>query len=98
MSEMRYPTGLPMEAQLCIQRVLARPPSSTSSTLKAYRPDPPRAFASLQNVADFPVEIGDRAGLAARARSRLAESQRISFPLVSPRSALILVHGTGAGE
>src|SRR5258706_7938394 len=68
---------------------------------RTYRPDPPRAFASLPKVADscgVPVEIADRAGLAARARSRLAGSQRISSPLGSPRSALILVHGTGAGE
>src|SRR4030095_8736770 len=66
-----------------------------------WRPDPPRAIASLPKIADFcgiPLEIDDRAGLAARDRSRLAGSQRISSPLGSPRSALILVHGAGAGE
>jgi hypothetical protein len=38
------------------------------------RPDPPRAIASLPKIVAFcgiPPEIGDRAGLAARARSRL---------------------------
>src|SRR6266404_5636 len=38
---------------------------------RIYRPDPPRAFASLPKFADFcviPVEIGYRSGLAARAR------------------------------
>src|SRR3979409_1616337 len=66
-----------------------------------WRPDPPRAFASLPeiaNVCGIPLEIGDRAGLAARARSRLAGAQRISSPLGSPRRALFLEHGTGAGD
>src|ERR1700740_2541952 len=42
---------------------------STYAAVWAYRPDPPRAFASLPKVAYFcgiPVEIGDRVGLAAR--------------------------------
>src|ERR1700722_7032852 len=40
-----------------------------------WTPDPPCAIASVPKIADFcgiPLEIGDRAGLAARARSRLA--------------------------
>ena len=49
---------------------------------RIYGPDPPRAFASLPKFADFcviPVEIGDRSGLAARARSRLASHKEIAL-------------------